>query len=87
MGKQTLEVLQVFLVVLGAIAALWGIYDLFGEGQQGSVGVKKLIGGIAFATISGILMQYAITKVGAAEASAGIKACLFPVITMWIGRF
>ncbi len=86
MGAKTLEVLQVFLIVLGAIAALWGVYDLFGEGQQSSVGVKKLIGGIAFATIAGILMQYAIGKVGAAEAAAGVKGCLLPIITLWMGR-
>lgn len=83
MGKQTLELLQVFLIVLGSIAALWGVYDCFGEGQQGSVGVKKIIGGIAFAIISGVVMQWAVNKVGAAEAKAGV-ACILPIFTTWL---
>lgn len=76
MGKTALETLQVFLIVLGVLAALWGVYDMWGEGQQSSVGVKKLIGGIAFAVVSGITMQWAVNKVGAAEAKAGITAAL-----------
>mgnify|MGYP001165973317 CR=1 FL=1 len=30
-----LTILRVFLVVLGALSVVWGIYDMFGEGQQG----------------------------------------------------
>jgi|GEM_PF-2500895 MotA/TolQ/ExbB proton channel family. len=81
MGKTALELLQVFFVILGVLGVIWGIYDTFGEGQQSSMGIKKIVGGIAFAVISGILMQWAITKVGAAEAKAGISACLMPIIS------
>lgn len=54
--------LQVFLVVVGGITVVWGIYDLFGDGQQSSVGIKKIIGGIAFAAISYFIMSWAITQ-------------------------
>ena len=54
--------LQVFLVVVGGITVVWGIYDLFGDGQQSSGGIKKIIGGIAFAAISYFIMSWAITQ-------------------------
>lgn len=54
--------LQVFLVVVGGVTIVWGIYDLFGDGQQSSVGIKKIIGGIAFAAISYFIMSWAITQ-------------------------
>jgi hypothetical protein len=75
-----LTILRVFLVVLGALSVVWGIYDMFGEGQQGSVGIKKIVGGLAFASISWFVLTWAIKQVGAAEAQAGIKGCLMPMI-------
>lgn len=57
-----MKALQVFLVVVGGITVVWGIYDLFGDGQQSSVGIKKIIGGIAFAAISYFIMSWAITQ-------------------------
>ena len=57
-----MRALQVFLVVVGAVTIVWGIYDLFGDGQQSSVGIKKIIGGIAFAAISYFIMDWAITQ-------------------------
>lgn len=59
-----MTMLQVFLVVVGGITVIWGIYDLFGDGQQSSVGVKKIIGGIAFAAISYFIMNWAKTQLG-----------------------
>ena len=56
MSTSLLEILRVFLVVMGALAVIWGIYDMFGEGQQNSVGVKKIVGGIAFAAISWLII-------------------------------
>lgn len=77
--------LQTFLVVLGILGAIWGIYNIFGEGQQSSVGVKKLVGGLAFAAISYFLINYAIQNVSSAEATAGIKGCVFPMLTLIAG--
>lgn len=57
-----MRALQVFLVVVGGVTIVWGIYDLFGDGQQSSVGIKKIIGGIAFAAISYFIMDWAITQ-------------------------
>ena len=71
-----LSILRVFLIVLGALSVVWGVSDMFGDGQQSSAGVKKLVGGIAFASISGIILTWAIAQVGAAEAQAGIKGAL-----------
>lgn len=79
-SKALLEILQVFFVVLGVLSVIWGIYDTFGEGQQSSVGTKKIVGGLAFAAISFFLMTWAINKVGDAEAKAGI-ASMLPTIT------
>lgn len=60
--SQIMTMLQVFLVVVGGITVIWGIYDLFGDGQQSSVGIKKIIGGIAFAAISYFIMNWAKTQ-------------------------
>jgi hypothetical protein len=76
-----LTILQTFLMVLGALGALWGMYDMFGEGQQTSVGVKKLVGGLAFAALSYFIMKAAIQNVSSAEAKAGISACILPAIS------
>lgn len=82
MSTSLLQILQTFLVVLGILGVIWGIYDMFGEGQQSSVGIKKIVGGIAFAAVSWFLLNYAIKNVTAAEAKAGIKACILPVMTL-----
>lgn len=87
MGTQMLELLRIFLVILGILGALWGLYDMMGGGQESSVGVKKLIGGIAFATISGIVMTWAITSVGSAEAKAGVTAAILPHLIHGITLF
>ncbi|WP_020072473.1 hypothetical protein [Faecalispora sporosphaeroides] len=71
-----LTLLRIFLIVMGAFSVIWGINDMFGDGQQSSVGTKKIVGGIAFAAISGFIMTWAIKEVGAAEAQAGIGAVL-----------
>lgn len=74
MGSETiLTVLRIFLIVLGGFTVIWGVYDMFGDGQQNSMGIKKIIGGVAFAAISGFLLTWAISEVGKAEAEAGIK--------------
>ena len=74
-SKTLLSLLRIFLIVLGALGFLWGLYDMFGDGQQSSMGVKKMLGGIAFACISGFLLTWAINQVGSAESQAGISAC------------
>ena len=76
-----LELLQIFLVVLGILGVIWGINDVFGEGQQSSVGSKKIVGGIAFAVISYFLMNWAIQQVGNAAAKAGISSSILPAVT------
>jgi len=85
MSTSLLQILQTFLVVLGVLGAIWGIYDMFGEGQQSSIGIKKIIGGIAFAAISFFLLNYAIKNVTAAEAKAGISACVLPALSLLSG--
>lgn len=81
-----LSIVRVFLIVLGGISAVWGISDMFGDGQQSSAGVKKLIGGIAFAAISGFMLTWAIQQVGAAEAQAGISGANI-VIPHFVQKF
>ena len=51
-----LKILKILLIVLGGITVVWGIYDMFGDGQQNSSGLKKIIGGIAFAAISAFIL-------------------------------
>lgn len=72
-----LTVLRVFLIVLGALSVIWGIYDMFGDGQQSSMGIKKIVGGIAFAAIAGLIMTWAISEVGKAESQAGISGSIY----------
>ncbi len=86
MSTSLLKILQTFLIVLGILGVVWGIYDMFGEGQQSSVGVKKIIGGIAFATISYFVLANAIKSISAAEAQAGITGCILPTITFFLSR-
>ena len=76
MSTSLLKILRDFLVVMGALSVIWGIYDLFGEGQQNSVGNKRIVGGIAFAAISWFIITWSISQVKSAEAKAGIKACI-----------
>lgn len=72
MSMTMLKVLQIFLVVVGIFSTLWGVYDMFGDsGSQSSVGIKKLIGGLAFACIAFFITEWAIKEVGKAEAEAG----------------
>lgn len=78
MGTQMLELLRVFLVVAGLLGALWGVYDNFGDGQQSSMGTKKIIGGIAFAVIAGVVMTWAVNQVKDAEAKAKLPGMRIP---------
>lgn len=52
--------------------------------QQTSVGVKKLVGGLAFGELSYFVMAAAIKNVSSAEAQAGIS-CILPSLTRVIG--
>lgn len=81
-----LSVLRILLVVLGVLTALWGVYDMFGDGQQNSMGVKKIIGGVAFAIVSALVIQWAITEVGKAESAAGIEGAKV-YLQSWMGRW
>lgn len=64
-----MQALRVFLMVLGGLSIVWGIYDMWGDGQQSSVGIKKIIGGLAFMAISFFIMTWAI---GELEGSLNI---------------
>ncbi|QNO18893.1 MULTISPECIES: hypothetical protein [Caproicibacterium] len=68
-----MKILQIFLTVFGAIIAIWGIYDMYGDGQQNSTGIKKILGGASGAAIAFFLMQWAIQQVQTAQSMAGIK--------------
>lgn len=84
-----LEILRVFLIVLGALSVVWGVSDMFGDGQQSSGGVKKIVGGIAFASLSGFILTWAIQQVGAAEAKAGISGAsyILPYVSQKFNAF
>lgn len=73
-SSTVLEILRIFLIVLGGMSVIWGVYDVFGDnGSQSAVGSKKIIGGIAFMAISGFLMTWAINEVKKAEDKAGVS--------------
>lgn len=73
MGATTaLELLRILIMVVGGITVIFGIYDIFGDGQQQSSGIKKLIGGIAIAVIGYFLMTQSINQVKDAAAKAGV---------------
>ena len=69
-----LSILKILLVVLGGITVVWGIYDMFGDGQQNSSGLKKIIGGIAFAVISAFILTWAEKEIASASTAAGITS-------------
>jgi hypothetical protein len=76
-----LTILRDFLMALGGFSVLWGFYDMWGDGQQNSVGLKKLIGGIAFAALAYFIITANMKQISAAESKAGISACYnLPVI-------
>lgn len=66
-----MTILRTLLIVVGGISVVWGIYDMFGDsGAQSSTGGKKIIGGIAFAAVSWLVMTWAIKDVGTAMDQA-----------------
>lgn len=81
-----LKILKILLIVLGGITVVWGIYDMFGDGQQNSSGLKKIIGGIAFAAISAFILTWAEGEIKAAEAAAGISGHVMVIIGRFLGR-
>lgn len=66
-----LSLLRIFLPVLGALLAGWGVYDMFGDGQTNSTGIKKIIGGAAFMGITYFLMTWAINQVTTSMSMIG----------------
>lgn len=59
-----LEILKYLLTAVGVLSIAWGVYDLFGDnGNQSSMGIKKIIGGAAFAIISFVAMQLVVSNV------------------------
>lgn len=81
-----LKILKILLIVLGGITVVWGIYDMFGDGQQNSSGLKKIIGGIAFAAISAFILTWAEGEIKSAEAAAGISAQVMIMVGRFLGR-
>lgn len=75
MGAVTiLSVLKILLIVLGGLTVVWGFYDMFGDGQQNSSGLKKIVGGIAFAAIAAFVLTWAEKEIASASAAAGITS-------------
>lgn len=74
-----LEILKAFLVCAGVFTALWGAYDVFigGEGPQRSVGIKMIVGGIAFGALSWFTFAAMEQKIASAEAAAGFSETAF----------
>lgn len=59
-GSEMLDMLKIFLVILGVVSAAWGVYNLFGDsGAQNGIAWAKIFGGIAFAVIIGITLSSA----------------------------
>ena len=59
-----LEILKYLLTAVGILTVAWGVYDMFGDnGNQSSMGVKKIIGGAAFGIIGFVAMQLVITNI------------------------
>lgn len=75
-----LSMLRTFLIVLGCFSVIWGINDMFGDGQQSSIGTKKIVGGLAFAVLSGFMMTWMMKEIASAEAQAGIAALMISPI-------
>lgn len=76
MGATTvLELLRILIMVMGGVVVIFGINDVFGDGQQTSMGIKKIIGGIAVILIGYFIMTNAINQVKDAAAKAGVSAC------------
>ena len=65
---------------------MWGIYDMFGDGQQNSSGLKKIIGGIACPAISAFILTWAEGEIKDAEAAAGIPGHVKVMIGRFLGR-
>jgi hypothetical protein len=75
MGATTvLELLRILIMVMGGIVVIFGINDVFGDGQQTSMGIKKIIGGVAVILIGYFIMTNAINQVKEASAKAGVPA-------------
>jgi hypothetical protein len=86
MSTTFLEILRIFLIVAGGLGIVFGVSDMFGDGQQSSMGVKKIVGGLAFASISAIILTWSITQVKSAEAKAGITAAANYIIPTLINH-
>lgn len=77
MGATTaLELLRILIMVMGGIAVIFGINDVFGDGQQTSMGIKKIIGGVAVIIIGYFLMTQAINNVKSAAGQAGVQVAI-----------
>lgn len=73
MGSQILDIIKIFMVCLGAFSTAWGLYELWNDaGGQAAIGNKKVMGGIAFMILSGIIMTMIINDIKKAEQSAGV---------------
>ena len=81
-----LKILKILLIVLGGITVVWGIYDMFGDGQQNSSGLKKIIGGTAFAAISPFLLSLAEGEIQNAGRPAGLSGPGMVVMRRFLGR-
>lgn len=67
-------ILKALLSALGGLTVVWGFYDMFGDGQQNSTGLKKIVGGIAFIVISIILLAMVEKEIASASTAAGITS-------------
>lgn len=83
MGATTvLELLRILIMVMGGIGVIFGINDVFGDGQQTSMGIKKIIGGVAVILIGYFIMTNAINQVKDASAKAGVSAAFSVISTI-----
>lgn len=69
-----LSMIRVFMVAFGGIIIVWGVYDMFSEGQQASGGIKRIVGGIAGIIVSIVIMTYVIQEVEKAQNAASIPS-------------
>jgi hypothetical protein len=79
-GATILQVLRILLCVFGGLSIVWGIYDMFADnGNQSSMGIKKIIGGVAFIVVTMIILTWAIGQVEDAEKLADTQAAAITV--------
>lgn len=85
-GTAIMKVIQILLSILGIMTAVLGAYDMLGDGQQSSIGSKKIIAGLAIVILSNIFFTWAEQGLKDAEAAAGMSGYVITMMGRFLGR-